>query len=133
MSDDSICNDEDTIDSRDIIARIAVLQQLRQPGPVDLGNAEDNETGQDTLFHELAALEALAAVAADYIDDWEYGETLIRDTYFVTYAQELADEIGAIPRDVAWPMTCIDWEHAASELKTDYTALDFDGVTYWAR
>tara|TARA_R110000868_G_scaffold269128_1_gene528496 strand:+ start:213 stop:725 length:513 start_codon:yes stop_codon:yes gene_type:complete len=32
------------------------------------------------------------------------------------YAQELADEIGAIPPGVGWPCTCIDWGRAAREL-----------------
>lgn len=32
-----------------------------------------------------------------------------------------------------WPYTCIDWEHAAKELRYDYSAADFDGVTYWIR
>lgn len=27
----------------------------------------------------------------------------------------------------------IDWERAAEELRMDYTAVDFDGVTYWVR
>ena len=47
--------------------------------------------------------------------------------------EELADDIGAIPRDVAWPYTCIDWERAARELQYDYTGADFDGVTYYYR
>ena len=32
-----------------------------------------------------------------------------------------------------WPNTCIDWDQAAGELKMDYSAVDFDGVTYWIR
>lgn len=82
---------------------------------------------------ELAALTALAKEAADYAADWEYGETLIRDSYFKTYAQEFADDIGAVPADTAWPLTCIDWERAARELQQDYTQVDFDGVAYWVR
>jgi hypothetical protein len=30
-------------------------------------------------------------------------------------------------------MRCIDWNEAASELQMDYTAVEFDGVTYWVR
>jgi hypothetical protein len=67
------------------------------------------------------------------VPDWEDGVILIRDDYFQTYAQELADEIGAINRAATWPNNCIDWERAARELQVDYTALDFDGETYWAR
>ena len=33
------------------------------------------------------------------------------------YAQILADEIGAINPELAWPHTCIDWEDAWRELE----------------
>lgn len=33
------------------------------------------------------------------------------------YAQTLADEIGAINRELAWPHTCIDWAEAWRELE----------------
>lgn len=123
-------NSEDILDSRDIIARIEHLQQLRQPGPVDLG--DDNDTDQDTLFAELTALEKLAA-EAEGCADWEHGEALIRESYFQDYAMQLAEDIGAIKGDESWPLSCIDWEKAARELKYDYTTVDFDGVDYLIR
>ncbi len=124
-------NTMDMIDSRDIIARIAVLSALRQPGPVDLGNDVDNNTDQDTLFQELADLEALQDDDGEYVADWYDGATLIRDSYFENYAQELAEDMGLLARSSAWPYTCIDWEQAARELQQDYTRVDFGGVTYW--
>jgi hypothetical protein len=81
---------------------------------------------------ELEALEALAAQCEGY-GDWEHGEALIRGSYFEEYAQELAEDIGAIDRNASWPNTCIDWEQAARELAMDYTQVDFDGVTYLMR
>lgn len=36
------------------------------------------------------------------------------------FAQELAEQLGEIKKDVSWPYTCIDWEHAAKELMYDY-------------
>ena len=72
----TISNTDDVIDSRDVIERIEHLRQLRQPGPVDLGD-EDDAQAQDDLFAELAALEKLAEEASDYAPDWEYGEALI--------------------------------------------------------
>lgn len=86
----------------------------------------------DDDLQELKALEALADEASQS-PDWDYGETLIRDSYFVEYAQELAEECDMIPDNLSWPLTCIDWEQAANELKYDYMAVDFDGVTYWIR
>lgn len=82
---------------------------------------------------ELAALKALADEASGYAADWHHGETLIRDSYFQTYAQELADDIGAVNADAGWPNNCIDWERAARDLQMDYSSVEFDGVTYWIR
>ncbi len=122
----------DLIDSRDVIARIEELES-----ELDALEAEEvvhsilewkNENGE-----ELAALKALAEEASGYAADWQYGETLIRDSYFRDYAMQLADDIGAIPSDLAWPCTCIDWDQAARELQMDYSAVEFNGITYWIR
>ena len=112
-----ITNGEDVIDSRDVIARIAYL--------------EDSEDTSER--EERAALVKLAEEAEGYAADWQHGETLIRDSYFEDYARELADDLGLIRDGQGWPYTCIDWEQAARELQMDYTAVDFDGVTYWVR
>lgn len=90
----------------------------------------DDEADRD----ELAGLKALVAEGSDYSEDWSYGATLIRDSYFKEYAMDLADDIGAMtPGDASWPLTCIDWDQAARELQMDYTSVEFDGVTYWVR
>lgn len=93
------------------------------------------EDGFDSTVEgeELAALKALAEEGENYADDWNYGVALIRDSYFRTHAEELADDLGLVPNDAPWPLTCIDWRRAAEELKGDYTAIEFDGVTYWVR
>ena len=82
---------------------------------------------------ELATLKAVAEEGENYADDWNHGVALIRDSYFRTHAEELADDLGLVPSDAPWPLTCIDWRRAAEELKADYTAIEFDGVTYWVR
>ena len=82
---------------------------------------------------ELDKLEALAAQGEDYAPDWSYGETMIHDGYFQDYAEQLADDIGAINSEATWPNNCIDWKRAARELKMDYTSIDFDGAVYWVR
>ena len=66
---------------------------------------------------ELAALKALAEEGENSAGDWEHGATLIREDYFETYAQELAEDIGAVPKDLSWPACHIDWEAAADALK----------------
>lgn len=36
------------------------------------------------------------------------------------FAEDMAEQIGAIDRDAKWPQNCIDWDHAARELMYDY-------------
>lgn len=153
----NISNLDDVIDSRDVIERIEELESTREPfadavteGEIKLASVtrrervdvkmellaaedalaewDDSEEGQ-----ELRALKKLADGAEAYVTDWEHGAQLIRDSYFETHAQELAEEIGAIERNAGWPNTCIDWQQAARELQMDYTSVDFDGATYWVR
>lgn len=117
-----IDNTADTIDSREVIARIDYLEN-------ELTTDEITEEEEE----ELQALKALASEAADYAADWQYGETLIRDSYFEDYARELAEDIGAIDPDAGWPNSYIDWGRAAEALQMDYTSVEFDGITYWIR
>lgn len=62
-----------------------------------------------------------------------YDPALIADSYFERYAEELAEDIGAIPHDAQWPANRIDWEAAADDLRMDYTAVTFDGNDYLMR
>lgn len=117
----TISNGDDVIDSRDVIARIEELQGM----DASELSPEDRE--------ELTILQKLEEEAEGYAEDWKYGATLIRDSYFKDYAQELAEDIGAIKADAQWPNDCINWDQAARELQMDYTAVEFDGVTYWVR
>jgi antirestriction protein len=149
-------NSDDIIDSRDVIERLADLGSWNDcqvcGEKVDLGKTRwihshsddihcgtgDGATATPTILNEdecaeMHALRKLAEEASGYAADWEYGETLIRDSYFVTYAQEMAEEIGAVNPDAGWPNSYIDWERAAEALQMDYTSVDFDGVTYWIR
>jgi len=142
-------NQDDVIDSRDVIEALRELAKLHTPGPVELDlvwECEVDDVAQDELFYHESLLLALAKEASDYAADWEYGETLIRDSYFKDYVMELADEIGVFQRQPdrystgkgedltnVWPFSCIDWEQAARELQMDYTSVDFDGITYWVR
>jgi hypothetical protein len=123
-----INNNQDTIDSRDVIERLDELESDREDAIEDGTLAEwTDENGE-----EYDSLRALVEDASGS-PDWEYGETLIRDSYFRDYAQELAEDCGMIPEGLAWPCTCIDWDQAANELKMDYFCVDFDGVDYWIR
>jgi antirestriction protein len=90
---------------------------------------------------ELEELESLKALIEDIRSDWGNealvdGVTLIRDGYFTQYAQQYAEDTGAItddPQYNRWPLMYIDWDAAARDLQMDYSAIDFDGETYWVR
>jgi hypothetical protein len=95
--------------------------------------ALDNPADAFNGNEELHALKEFRDELEPYCPDWRYGVTIIRESYFTDYAEELANDIGAVKSDAGWPNAHIDWEAAAEALKIDYTSGDFDGVTYWAR
>jgi len=124
-------NMDDVIDSRDIIERI---EELENELPASANEVMPNTAEElQEMREELAILKALAEKCEGYAPDWSYVKTLIRDSYFQDYAQELAVDCCEMPNSDQWPARCIDWEQAARELIMDYTCVDFDGVEYWIR
>lgn len=106
------------IDTRDLIEAAAEYDD------VDLEKIND-EDHRETV----AAIREIEDCCAD----WRYGETMIRADHFTKYAQELAEDIGAIDANACWPLSFIDWEAAATELQMDYTQVEFLGYTYYVR
>ena len=113
-----VSNNEDYLDTRDIIERIEELES----------RTEDDEA--DELAMLKALIEKVRSVSEDTPED---GCQLIRDSYFEEYAEEFAADIGAINENAQWPLNYIDWAAAADQLQMDYSEVDFDGVTYWVR
>lgn len=124
MTDKEITKYDDIIDVRDVIARVEELE--------DIEDRDEDEAAEFALLTGL--LEEMKGYGGDeqWRGDW-YPITLIRDSYFEDYAQELAEDIGAISSDMQWPLGCIDWERAARELQMDYSSVEFEDVTYWYR
>lgn len=125
----------DIIDTRDIIARFEELEStLEGLTSLEDAQAQGLQDGWEEMGVLGTILEELAGMGGDeqWRGDW-YPVTLIRDSHFRDYAEELADDCGMIPKDAQWPLTCIDWDKAASELQWDYSSVDIDGVTYWTR
>ena len=118
-----ITSSDDVIDSRDVIARIEYLEECvveYGSGNLDLSEIE-----------ELNSLKKIADECKD-AEDWQYGATLIRDSYFQDYARELVEDCGYIPKGLPdWVE--IDWKTTARNIRQDYTWVEFDGVTYWYR
>lgn len=118
----TIDNSMDVIDSRDIIERIEELEMILE-----------DDFNDDTLASEYKSLLALAE-QCEGIDDWEYGASLIRDSYFTEYCRELVIDCGDIPANLPWYINRnIDWVGIAREIAMDYTEVDFNGVTYFVR
>lgn len=100
----------DVIDTRDLLE---VLE-------------DEDRTYSDEVLRALEEVES-------YCPDFRYGEALIRESHFTEYAQQLAEDIGAVDSNATWPMRCIDWKQAADELREDYTETEIDGTTYLYR
>lgn len=118
-----ITSSEDVIDSRDVIDRIAWLESERDYDP---------EGWTADLQEELLNLHRLAEQGEHDVSDWQYGEALIRYSYFTAYCRELIEDCGYISKDFpAWIE--IDWDATARNMRVDYVELTFDGITYLAR
>lgn len=121
----------DIIDVRDIIARVEELEQEREG--LDIANPEQDADLAAEHCQLANILAELVGYGGDeqWRGDW-YPVTLIDDAYFTTYARELLEECGTIPRDLpSWVE--IDWEATARNVRIDYTPVEIDGVTYWYR
>lgn len=145
----SISHYDDTIDSRAVIDRLAELQSERDTLTAALTAAVADTTAplfaaedaadataaltewNDENADELTALVAFCA-EGESLANWRDGVTLVRDSYFVQYAQDYAADTTDRDTD-RWPLCHIDWDAAADSLQQDFTAIDFDGVTYWGQ
>ena len=68
----------------------------------------------------------------EYFPDFGFGETLIHESYFEEYCEDLVKDCGYIHRDLPnWIV--INWKETADNIKVDYTEFEFEGETYYAR
>lgn len=133
----TISNMDDTIDSRDVIERIAELQDERDAlqDAYDVADTADaSDAARRALDNwedaeELTALQALQGDASGYCPDWTYGAQLIRDSYFEQAMDEMIADCYTLPEIPSFMTITLDY----TALQQDYTACDFDGVTYWVR
>lgn len=133
---------DDVIDSRDIIERLEELQGERDDlqSAVDDAETDDEREAAQTALREwtddngdeLAALEAVNAEGEDYAEDWTHGATMIRESYFTDYCEEMLEDIGELPRNLP-SYIVIDWDAIARNMRVDYSEIEFDGVTYLVR
>ena len=132
-------NNDDIIDSRDIIERIEELESELE------SYWEDKETtlsfeyalqdkinfpGLEDEFEELDILKTLAEECEQYSSDWQYGETLIHRDYFEQYMDEMVEDCYELPKDMPyWMSIKLDYD----ALEQDYTSVDFNGEEFLIR
>jgi hypothetical protein len=118
-----ISNTDDLLDVRDIIARFEELE----------GDENRDEDDEAEFVQLTALLSELKGNGGDeqWLGDW-YPITLIHESYWVDYCEEMLKDIGELPQDIPWYIE-IDWEKTAGHIKVDYSECDFDGQTFYYR
>lgn len=112
-------SNKQVIDSRDIIER---LQELED----DVENLDESDK------EELELLRAVNEDGQNYSGDWENGELLINDSYWVDYVQEMLEDTGDIPKDLPHYIV-INWDSTAINVQSDYASIDVGGNAFWIR
>jgi hypothetical protein len=132
-----IDNMQDTIDVRDLIARVEELRESREEYNEKMADDTAWDSVEDGEPEELEALEGLLEELCGNGGDeqWEgnwYPVTLIRDSYFTGYARGMLEDCGDIPKGIPSYIE-IDWEATACNIRVDYSSVEIDDVTYWYR
>jgi len=130
---------DDVIDVRDIIERLEELEallheHLAKHDDSCIGDwAEASPEEHKELSMLVALMEEMAGYGGDeqWRGDW-YPLTLIRESYFTDYVQEMLEDCGEIPKDLPHYIH-IDWQATARDVQVDYTPIDVDGATYFYR
>jgi hypothetical protein len=112
----------EVLDSREILERLEELQNR-------IDNEEDLSEDEEK---SLACLREIDMQGRSVSEDWEYGATLIRKDYFTSYAKEMLEDCGDIPKNIPWYVE-IDWEKTAYNLLDDYSEVTIQGKTYYVR
>jgi len=128
----------DIFDSRDIQERIDELQYEFDSLVDEYEDVDGEEDAGEDLLNwleengdEFVTLLEVKEEVEQYTSEWDDGAFMIADNHFEDYAQELAEDTGAIDRNAKWPLTHIDWDEAAEELKYDYSEVAIGGKSYW--
>jgi antirestriction protein len=130
---------DDVIDVRDIIERLEELEallheHLAKHDDSCIGDwAEVSPEEHKELSMLVALMEEMAGYGGDeqWRGDW-YPLTLIRESHFTDYVQEMLEDCGEIPKDLPHYIH-IDWQATARDVQVDYTPIDVDGATYFYR
>lgn len=120
---DEITGTEDILDIREVIERFKELEEI-----------EIRDDSEDQEYQAIKALlDELKGCGGDeeWRGDW-YPLTLIKESYFEEYCEQLLEDIGDIPRDIP-SYIVIDWEKTADNLRVDYSYVSFFDEDYLYR
>lgn len=122
---------DDRLDSRDLVELMASLISDKNAGEEYPETYDEWDEDKAELLDALIKAQSETEMHSGH--SWSDGVFFISEDTFKDYAEELADDIGAIDENATWPLTCIDWEQAANELKVDYTSVTIGERTYLYR
>lgn len=138
----TICNSDKVIDSRDIVERINELtdtydelleQNDFEPEAYPILKDFLADKGEDVDdLEELIVLLKFQEDGVDTTSEWYDGATLIHESCFEEYCQDMLEDSGELPRDFP-NYIVIDWEATCKNLSYDYSHITFDGETYLVR
>ena len=87
---------------------------------------------QEQLQDLRDELQPLLDLKAEDIPEWDDGATLIPESDWEEYVEDLLKDCGYISNDVPWWIV-IDWPATADNVAVDYSTVDYDGDTYYYR
>ena len=135
------------IDTRDLIeTRDKLKEQILDSFLEDFPHYADmTESFEDIRFEEeeldswklgwvedLSEITRIDELENEIGSEFEDGVQLIEESDFEDYCTYLLKDLGYIPRDFpSWIE--IDWEATASNMRSDYSGVEFDGLTYLYR
>jgi hypothetical protein len=127
---------KDISQQSDFIGKLdAILMEIEAGEQAREAKAE-KKTGDDAILEkmseegidesQLEAVKAYISLGIESDDGLEGFEEAIagQAASDEDFAQEIAEQIGAVDSNATWPNNCIDWEQAAGELMYDYSEAD---------
>jgi len=128
-SNECVCTVFEKIEAEEFDGAVAMIPMLADGEDADgLWEAAGLDSDDADFIRQVMELEAELYVSLDEAAKNE--PVMIHENYFEEYAQDLANDIGAINSEAVWPNCHIDWKAAAADLATDYTPVDFGRHSY---
>jgi hypothetical protein len=121
------------IDTRDLAAELTELEDRAEYAAMHAEDPESFPNPEPLDEDEANRLAELRELADEIGSEFSHGETMIPVDEFEAYAEEVAEDIGALQEFPKWPHTHIDWAAAAEELAQDYTEVEWEGTSYYVR